>query len=327
MGVYFSARCTCEKGKRMNTKGLLILVGMSIFIVAGIAPGQSVLEKLKRSPVDNYTYPDVNKKKKESSGNEQLTHIPEPQMIKIRGGSFSMGENGDDQRNRPAHTVTVSSFYMSKYEVTQKEYFDIMKKNPSKHKHDYKPVENISWWDAIRYCNARSEKEGRTPCYTLSTGECDFSADGYRLPTEAEWEYACRAGTTTPYFWGATTEGAAKYANFADAKINQPWSIITENDGVGKETAVVGSYEPNQFGLYDMIGNVWEWCNDWYLPYNPNGAPQKDPIGPLKVKEKIKIIRGTSFGWAFLESAHRIANAPRNNWNYAQGLRPVRSVP
>lgn len=142
--------------------------------------------------------------------------IPES-FVWIQGGSFQMGSpetepwrSGDETQ----HTVTVSGFYMSKYELTQKEYEEVTGSNPSNFKGEHLPVENVSWLDAVAYCNARSERDGLTPAYTIDgqTVSWDRSANGYRLPTEAEWEYACRAGTDTPFYMESSP--SAEDANY-----------------------------------------------------------------------------------------------------------------
>lgn len=142
--------------------------------------------------------------------------IPES-FVWIQGGSFQMGSpeseawRSDDETQ---HTVTVSGYYMSKYELTQKEYEEVMGSNPSNFKGEHLPVENVSWLDAVAYCNARSERDGLTPVYTIDgqTVSWDRSANGYRLPTEAEWEYACRAGTDTPFYMESSP--SAEDANY-----------------------------------------------------------------------------------------------------------------
>lgn len=138
-------------------------------------------------------------------------------FVLIKGGKFQMGSpdseawRGDDETQ---HLVTVSDFYMSQYELTQKEYQEVMGSNPGTFFGENLPVENISWFDALAYCNARSKKEGLKPVYTVDGQNVswDRSADGYRLPTEAEWEYACRAGTTTPF--NTETSISAEEANY-----------------------------------------------------------------------------------------------------------------
>ncbi|MBU6402418.1 MAG: formylglycine-generating enzyme family protein, partial [Verrucomicrobia bacterium] len=123
-------------------------------------------------------------------------------MVLITGGRFIMGDK--DQIDAPPHPVEVSSFYMDNYLVTQEAYQKAIGNNPSRWKADKNPVEQVRWSDAVRFCNRRSELEGLQPCYDLQTWKCNFAANGYRLPTEAEWEFACRAGTTSPWFFGDT---------------------------------------------------------------------------------------------------------------------------
>ena len=125
-------------------------------------------------------------------------------------------------------------------------------------------------------CNARSHREGLTPCYDPQTSKCDFAANGYRLPTEAEWEYACRAGTRTKYFFGDDPAQLGKYACFKGNTTRGP--------------TVVGSRQPNAWGLYDMGGNVWEWCNDFYKADYYRSSPELDPRGPET--SATRILRG-----------------------------------
>jgi formylglycine-generating enzyme required for sulfatase activity len=122
------------------------------------------------------------------------------EMVQIPAGRFTMGD--EKEVDATPHEVSISSFYIDKYLVTQEQYEKVMGGNPSRWKGDKNPVEQVRWSDAVKYCNARSVKEGLQPCYDLQTWECNFEANGYRLPTEAEWEYACRAGSKTNYFFG-----------------------------------------------------------------------------------------------------------------------------
>jgi formylglycine-generating enzyme required for sulfatase activity len=181
--------------------------------------------------------------------------------VKIQGGTFMMGspanEPGRDS-DETQHQVTVSSFYMNRYEVTQAEYRAVMWTNPSRFKGDNLPVEEVSWYDAVAYCNQRSEAEGLNPAYVINGTDVRWNraVNGYRLPTEAEWEYACRAGTTTPFNTGDNiTTDQANYEG------NNPYNNNAK--GVYRERPVnVGSFAANPWGLYDMHGNVWEWCWD-----------------------------------------------------------------
>jgi formylglycine-generating enzyme required for sulfatase activity len=237
-------------------------------------------------------------------------------FVRIPGGTFLMGipasEAGRFGDEGPQHQVTVSGFYMGKYEVTQKEWAEVMGSNPSNFKGDKLPVENVSWYDVIEYCNKRSVKEGLTPAYTRNGDSVTWNrgANGYRLSTEAEWEYACRAGTTTAFNTGSKAESLSGSANVADqtakAKYSD-WTIVEIRDGYA-ETAPVGSYRPNSFGLYDMHGNVYEWCWDWYGSYS--GGAQIDPAGPASGANRV--IRGGSWSYdaAHLRSASRVINTP-----------------
>jgi sulfatase modifying factor 1 len=146
------------------------------------------------------------------------------------------------------------------------------------------PVVMVSWYGAVAYCNWRSQQEGKQACYDLSTWTCDFTKNGYRLPTEAEWEYAARGGLSGKRFpWGDTiTHSQANYYSSSSysydisptSGYHPTWSI----DGVMPYTSQVGSFSANGYGLYDMVGNVWEWCNDWYGGYSSEA--QTNPTGP-----------------------------------------------
>lgn len=254
-------------------------------------------------------------------------------FVLISGGTFQMGSPEDEawrSEDETQHTVTVSDFYMSIYELTQAEYQEIMGENPSSFSGNDLPVENVSWLDAIRYCNARSEKEGLTPAYTVDgqTITWNRSADGYRLPTEAEWEYACRAGTTTPF----NTENSisAEEANYYG---HYPYEIednyfsqenLTTKPGEYRQTTVaVDSFSPNAWGLYNMHGNVGEWVWDYYgvydteTPDNPTGA----------MTGTLRVYRGG--GWndfaKNMRSAYR-ATLAEDKGSFNIGIRLVRGI-
>jgi formylglycine-generating enzyme required for sulfatase activity len=241
-------------------------------------------------------------------------------FVRITGGTFFMGSPAREpgsNRDEIRHLVRVSSFYMGKYAVTQREYQEIMGINPSHFKGDNLPVENVSWYDAIEFCNILSLRDGFTPVYTIDKSRSDpnnrgsnddirwvvtwdRSANGYRLPTEAEWEYACRAGTTTPFNTGINiTTDQANFFGYPPSNNNI--------EGVYRETTTpVGSFAANPWGLYDMHGNVREWCWDWYGRY-PRGETQTDPTGAAFGYDRV--VRGGS--WA--HSVSRIRSASRQD--------------
>jgi len=201
-------------------------------------------------------------------------------MVYIKGGTFQMGTHGFV--DQPVHAVTLSSFYISPYEVTQKEWKEIMGNNPSYFKGDSLPVETVSWYDAVSYCNHKSESEGLTPSYTI-TGEkvtCDFTVNGYRLPTESEWEYAARGGNKSRGY---------KYSGSNNLD-EVGWNEFNSE----RRTHPFGMKKPNELGIYDMSGNVSEWCNDWYDENYYRKSPQvRKPQGPSSGEKRIS--RGGSW--------------------------------
>jgi formylglycine-generating enzyme required for sulfatase activity/predicted Ser/Thr protein kinase len=222
------------------------------------------------------------------------------EMVWIPPGTFMMGsppgEEGraDDEKQRK---VTISKgFWMGKYEVTQAQWKAVMGSNPSDFKGDNLPVENVSWNDCqefIKRLNAR--REGR-----------------FRLPTEAEWEYACRAGTTTPYHFGRTiSTDQANYSGISD---------VTGKRVYRKQTTDVGSFEANAWGLCDMHGNVWEWCQDWFGDYS--GSTVTDPTGATS--GTARVLRGAGWGYGPLtcRSAYR-GSGPPDNRSWDDGFRVV----
>jgi formylglycine-generating enzyme required for sulfatase activity len=204
---------------------------------------------------------------------------PLADMVEIKGGKFMMGDKAEPDAT--PHEVAVSGFMMDKYLVTQELFQKVTGQNPSRWKGEKNPVEQVRWSDAVKFCNKRSELEGLKPCYDEKKWTCDFSANGYRLPTEAEWEYACRAGTTTDYFCGANPAALKDYAWF--------------DKNAGGKPKPVGQKKPNPWGLYDMAGNVWQWCNDFYKVDYYKESPKQDPRGPANAQNKV--VRGGA--WRF----------------------------
>lgn len=222
------------------------------------------------------------------------------EMVVVPAGSFEMGSKHDREEERPVHKVSVDSFLMDKFAVTQAEFeklgedADPPLSNPSHFKGADLPVEMVTWPQAARFCNARSLREGLKPCYN-DKAECDFDANGYRLPTEAEWEYACRAGTESEYSFGTVARELGDFAWFADNS--------------GKKTHLVGQKRPNPWGLYDMHGNVLQWCNDVYDKDYYKTSPDQNPRGPEKGKQYV--LRGGSWKASAEEcrSSYRLGGA------------------
>ncbi|HOF06234.1 MAG TPA: SUMF1/EgtB/PvdO family nonheme iron enzyme [Syntrophales bacterium] len=264
-------------------------------------------------------------------------------MVRIPGGTFQMGDasgvGGADER--PAHSVTVSSFYMDRYEVT-KALWDEVYTWATAHGYSFDnlgsataenhPVQSVSWYDAIKWLNARSEREGRMPVYytggsqtaVYRTGQIDISndavkwtADGYRLPTEAEWEYAARAGTVTHFYTGECLSADAQ-ANYDGS---YPWNGCPAGKVHGGTTAV-GSFSANPWGLYDMTGNVWEWVWDWYDPTYYSSGPSSDPRGPASGSNRV--FRGGSWSddAGDLRLAKRRGYTPASTFSH-RGFRSV----
>jgi formylglycine-generating enzyme required for sulfatase activity len=231
-----------------------------------------------------------------SSGRQRL------RMARIPAGEFVMGSEDDDSE-RPAHSVRIgSAFLLSVYPVTQALYAAIAGSPPlSLFKgHAANPVDTVSWLDAVRFCNLLSAADGLKPYYEIDpAGKVqERGGTGYRLPTEAEWEYACRAGSASSYCFG---DDPAQLGDHAWYQRNSEAS-----------THEVGQLAPNAFGLYDMHGNVWEWCWDWYAPYPAraavNGSPTVHPRGPEDGRERV--LRGGSWN----ADIHQTRSAARNSY-------------
>jgi formylglycine-generating enzyme required for sulfatase activity len=219
------------------------------------------------------------------------------EFVLIPAGEFQMGTSDGDKDEQPVHTVRISKpFYLGKYEVTQAQWQAVMGNNPSGFTGDpARPVEKVSWEDVQEFIRR------------LNTTESGVT---YRLPTEAEWEYAARAGTTTAYSFGNDKGQLGQYA----------WC----GDTGGGETHPVGKLKPNAWGLYDMHGNVWEWGQDWYGPYTAGAAV--DPAGPSSGSNRV--LRGGSWynGAGSCRSAYRIGASPGNRSGNL-GFRLLRMVP
>ncbi len=285
----------------------------------------------------------------------------------IPAGTFEMGDHHDGWAvSLPVHTVILDSFYISKYEITNRQYCDYLNsemlagdiKNPNLNSDivyaaddisnsfpycdtsisssysqiNYSanvfsvnikdgttnmsnhPMVMVSWYGAVAYCNWKSQQQGLESCYDLSTWDCDFTKNGFRLATEAEWEYAARGGEYSPYYrypWGDTMD--ASMANYW--LTGDPYET-----GLWPHTAPVGYYDGNQtpagtdmangYGLYDMMGNVFEWCNDWYDPIYYSSSVTNNPTGPASGSSRI--LRGGAWGddGTFSKAAKRYAHFP-----------------
>jgi formylglycine-generating enzyme required for sulfatase activity len=218
------------------------------------------------------------------------------QFVEIPAGSFTMGSPPNEQDRKAdetAHEVVISKpFYLGVHEVNQECYRRVTGKNPSVFTLDLRsggpnhPVENVSWNEAVAFCVQLS-----------ALPEEKSAGRSYRLPTEAEWEYACRAGTTTAYSTGETLSRSSA-------------NVRRSPETAGGRTLNVGSKDPNAWGLFDMHGNVWEWCRDWYAPDYYATSPQSDPAGPAD--GQLKVARGGSRANAAdqCRSAYRLGLAP-----------------
>jgi formylglycine-generating enzyme required for sulfatase activity len=264
-------------------------------------------------------------------------------MVLVNGGTFQMGNPGNPRRRDssildiewPRHEVTLRDFYIGKYEITQGQYFEVTGMKPSSHLKSSDddspdgwmklPVESISWYDALVFCNKLSIKEKLRPVYSINGnmnpddwGEppsrrsvewdavsMDVRANGYRLPTEAEGEYAARGGAESKGFEyaGATSDNAAKVA----------WYSVVVKGMVTGTIHEIGKKQPNELGLYDMSGNVMEWCWDWLDTYPAD--PQDNPIGPPK--GLYRVIRGG--GWSIRINYSRVYYRHNNQPHY-QGI-------
>ena len=278
-------------------------------------------------------------------------------MALIPAGTFQMGDTfGEGSSSElPLHDVYIDAFYMDKYEVSKAKWDDVYNwainngysfDNVGDGKATNHPVHTVNWFDCVKWCNARSEKEGKTPCYTVSgspykTGQnapdCDWSANGYRLPTEAEWEKAARGGATGMRFpWSDTniiTHSMANYNSYwsgdspyysYDHATSQGYNPAFTN-GVMPYTSPVGYFAANDYGLYDMAGNVWEWNNDWWGEnwYSDAGATNANTRGPES--GSYRVTRGG--GWDFIavstRCAYRYYGSPSGSYDYI-GFRCVR---
>jgi len=245
-------------------------------------------------------------------------------FVQIPASTFTMGSPADESNRSssegPQHQVSISrAFLMATTEVTQAQYKAVTEVNPSYFTGDLsRPVEQVSWFDAVNFCNALSVRLGCVPAYrnqagatSIAVGDvvtCDWDANGYRLPTEAEWEGSYRGNSTTAYFWGGSIDGA--------------YCWYSTNSGA--TTHVPGTSRPNSNRLYDMAGNVWEWCWDWYATQYESGSAA-DPRGPSSGSGRV--YRGGSIdnGAEYCRAAWRNGVSPtyKSRWT---GFRVVKNA-
>ena len=337
------------KASKKTWKAAAFLVPLAVFLVSAVcvSQGQRVFSEWGSSSAqqtdrtENHS-DQVQEEMESRTEQEPSTEEPAVQgqpaavddgFILVSGGTFEMGSpeteswRSDDEL---LHTVTVSDFYISPFELTQREYHEITGENPSSFMGEDLPVENISWLDAVAFCNAKSEAEGLMPVYTIDGDAVTWNrgANGYRLPTEAEWEYACRAGTVTPF--NTETSISAEECNYyghypyeiEDNYFSQG-NLDTRPGEYRQITVAVGSFQPNGFGLYDMHGNVSEWVWDYYGAYGT--GEQTDPTGAAS--GTLRVYRGG--GWndfaKNMRSAYR-ATLAEDKGSFNIGIRLVRNA-
>jgi len=303
-------------------------------------------------PVKPKTPDAVSKIPEEQAKPPQMSSKTLIEMVSVSRGNYRMGNAGSSRRRDsstlaiewPSHDVTLNGFLIGKYEVTQGQYYEVTGMNPSSHMKNPDndasdgwmnlPVENVTWYDTLVFCNMLSIKEKLKPVYSINGSfnpddwgepptrkstvwdavEMDTKANGYRLPTEAEWEYAARGG---PESKGYNYAGSNNPSHVA-------WYTVIVNGVTVGTIHEVGKKQPNELGLYDMSGNVMEWCWDWLGEYTTES--QVNPVGPSK--GLYRVIRGG--GWSIRDAYSRVLYRHNNQAHYFGinlGFRVVRNAP
>ena len=255
------------------------------------------------------TTPKIVKQELENAKGEKLSF----NMVEVEGGIFTMGLNGQYDKEKPAHEVELDSFFAAEYPVIQELYEFVTGNNPSRFLGNQRPVEQVDWYDAVEFCNSISNISGLDPYYIINKEikginnlseidekkwsiEIDKKSKGYRLPTESEWEYAARGGI----YWKKGYEYVGS---------NTLKEVGWYNENSHAETLPVGMKQANHLGLYDMSGNVWEWCWDWY---DENYYNKSSPPTTLGVEKGVyRVGRGGS--WFVNHLNCRVAN---RSWDY-----------
>ena len=286
--------------KKINDHGVWWVIGLTVILILVIS---IVILGSRRSA----------QKAQDKESTTASTYRESFDMVFVQGGTYCMGSNDVYESEQPVHEVKVSSFYLSKYQVTTGQWHEIMGDDISHFEGDNLPIVFISWFDAVDFCNQLSRLEGLTPCYSKSGGNirCDWKADGYRLPTEAEWEFAARGGN---YSEGYRYSGSDEIESVG-------W--YGENSGHG--TNNVGGKRANELGLYDMSGNVWEWCWDWYSDSYYSRSPKNNPTGPRTGDQRS--LRGGC--WVYDDYYCRVSSRedyPPYYGNYDIGFRVCRTA-
>ncbi len=242
-------------------------------------------------------------------------------MVLVEGGTFLQGSNEQPfAQNERVHPTTLSTFLISRTELTQEQWKKVHSTNPSRFPGNSRPVDSVSWLDAVKFCNALSQAENLTPAYTISGASVtwDPRADGYRLPTEAEWEYAARGGAA-----GTSPDTPLSKSYFSGS--HDPDEVAWFDRNSGKTSKSVGTKAANELGLFDMSGNVWEWCWDWYGEYPSSEV--ENPSGP-SVSTGQRVLRGGAWftPLQLLRVTYRYWNVPYFKAN-SVGFRLARNAP